>query len=313
MQDLRAMLEGWGISPDDWYVTGEASILLSEYPVDFRENVIDVILYRPKWPWSRPEDIGNFIPDEGTNAHDEFEAFVKRHGFTLDIHPMPHVGISADDRFEHSYWLPDESGVRVSKPGVQAIHRRAIIEFYENNEGLGLEVFDQKKFIRWKGFIETIRDHALLIGDVETARVCEETLPVCDRAIAFFDNEIFHGKEEGMVTGLSACDGVVEGEAQHWEEGADFKGKIAILAHSLPSQITALRHAAGIITDQGGTLSHAAIIARIQDPYAHRYEVCYKRFQNRQPHLSQCESWGGEDAIMVTIYVDLRGEACGAY
>ena len=37
---------------------------------------------------------------------------------------------------------------------------------------------------------------------------------------------------------------------------------MVVLPPMLPSQVTLLRHAAGIVTDQGGTLSHAAIIAR---------------------------------------------------
>lgn len=256
------MLEGWGISADDWYVTGEASILLGNYPVDYRENIIDIILDRPKWPWPRAEEIGNFIPDQGTKAHDEFEAFVAQHGFTPDIHPMPHVGIRSEDRFEHSYWLPDEEGVRVSYPWVQALHRKAIIEFYEASPNLDLDVFDQKKFLRWKGFLETIQQHAIKIGDARGVEACALALPAVERAIAYFNrvSNVDHGDD--IVKGRSAYDGVVEGEVQHWEAGADFVGKIAVLTHSTPAQVTALRHAVGIVTDQGGTLSHAAIIAR---------------------------------------------------
>jgi len=263
LQDLRAMLESWGIGPDDWYVTGEASVLLSGYPVDYRDTIIDVILCRDKWPWPRPEEIGNFIPDEGTDAHEAFEAYVTRHGFTPDIHPMPHVGISADDRFEHSYWFPNEQGVRVSSPWAQALHRKSIIEFYEQDTHHGLAVFDQKKFIRWKGFVMSIRDHAEQIGDRKTVQVVDEALPEVDRAIAFFDHRHVLTGEEGPLYGQGAFVGeIVLAPAQLCEDGADFRGKIAVLTHMLPSQVTLLRHAAGIVTDQGGTLSHAAIIAR---------------------------------------------------
>ena len=275
------MLEGWGISADDWYVTGEASILLGNYPVDYREQIIDIILDRPKWPWPRPEEIGNFIPDEGSKAHDEFEAFVALHGFTPDIHPMPHVGIRSEDRFEHSYWLPDENGVRVGYPWVQALHRKAIIEFYEQSPNLNLDVFDQKKFLRWKGFLETIQHHAREISDEKALEACALGLPAIERAIAYFDkaSDADHGDE--MVKGRSAYDGVVEGEVKHWEAGGDFKGKIAVLTHTLPSQVTTLRHASGIITDQGGTLSHAAIIAReYKIPTLIGTECATKIFQN---------------------------------
>ena len=66
LQDLRTMFEGWGISPDDWYVTGEASMVLGGYPVDYRDGIIDVLICRNAWPWPRPEEVGNLMPDEGT-------------------------------------------------------------------------------------------------------------------------------------------------------------------------------------------------------------------------------------------------------
>jgi len=256
------MFEGWGISPDDWYVTGEASMVLGGYPVDYRDGIIDVLICRNAWPWPRPEEVGNLMPDEGTKAHGEFEAFVKKHGKTPDLHPLPHVGLRAEDRFEHTYWLPDESGVRVAYPWVQALHRKTIIEFYEESSTLDLDVFDQKKFIRWKEFIETIQDYGRSIGDEKAIKACQLALPACHRAIAFFDDDTYYDHKDGVVTGRSAYDGVVEGEVRHWETGEDFTGKIAVLTHLTPAQVTTLRHAAGIITDQGGTLSHAAIIAR---------------------------------------------------
>jgi len=262
LADLRTMLEGWGIAADDWYVTGEASMRLSGYPVDYREGNMDILVSRDKWPWPRPEEIGNLMPDEGTEADDEFKAFIEKHKMMPDIHPLPHVGLKAEDRFEHSYWLPDETGVRVSTPWAQAMHRKIIIEFYESSPDHNLDVFDQAKFIRWKKFIQDIHDHAESTVDQKTVDVCKEVFPAVDRAIAYFDGDVVEDAGENALRGITAQPGCVFGAAAHWEDGKDFTGKIAILTHTLPAQVTALRNAAGIVTDQGGTLSHAAIIAR---------------------------------------------------
>jgi len=271
LADLRILLEGWGIKADDWYVTGEAAMVLSDYPVDYREGQMDVLVCRSSWPWFREEEQVSLFPDKGTVEDKQLQEFIAKHAVTPDFHPLPHVGIKAEDRFEQSCWLPDENGVRVLKPWAGVYHRKLIINFYLHEHPKGLEVFDQAKFIRWKKFIEQIREHAISIKDEKTITMCEEVIPIVQQAIDYFDNltvpfnkrGIFAASEEGESThGTIAFEGKVIGLVQHWQEGVDFKGKIAVLTHILPSQITLLKDAAGIITEQGGLLSHAATIAR---------------------------------------------------
>jgi phosphohistidine swiveling domain-containing protein len=260
-QDLRKMLEGWGIKADDWYLTGEAAMLVSGYPVDFREGQIDILTLRETWPWPREEEQVSLFPDKGTQAADELDAFVAKHGILPDFHPLPHVGINAEDRFEHASWHPDEQGVRVLKPWAGIYHRELIITFFENDPK-GLHVFDQAKFIRWKKFVEQTRGQAVSLSDQETVTMCDRVLPIVERAIAFFDTQTTDEVSENILKGSVAYEGHVTGPAQHWNEGADFSGKVAVLTHLLPSQVTLIRNAAAMVTDQGGLLSHAATVAR---------------------------------------------------
>jgi len=259
LADLRSVLEGWGISSDDWYVTGEAAMVLSGYPVDYREGQIDVLVCRNVWPWAREEEQVSLFPDKGTIEDQQLQEFIVKHNITPDFHPLPHVGIKAEDRFEQSYWLPDESGVRVLKPWAGVYHRKCIINFYMHEHPKGLDVFDQAKFIRWKKFIEQIREHAIEINDTQTIEVCDQVLPLVQKAIEHF-NQKTRSTEE--LRGDSVFQGNAIGPIQHWQEGVDFVGKIAVLSHMLPSQVTFIKDAEGIITDQGGLLSHAATVAR---------------------------------------------------
>jgi len=262
LKDLRKMLEGWGIDVEDWYVTGEAAMLLSDYPVDFREGQMDVLVCRSSWPWPRPEEHVSLFPNEGTKEDSELKAFIEKHDIMPDFHPLPHVGLEAEDRFEHAYWYPDEKGVRVLSPWAGILHRKIIIEFYEDSPTLNLEVFDQEKFIRWKGFVESVEYRAKELDDVQTVETCEFVLPAIERAIEYFESDSIEDTSSETLKGTSAYEGVVRGEVKLWEDGGDFSGKIAVLTHSLPKQVTLLREALGIVTDQGGTLSHAATIAR---------------------------------------------------
>ncbi len=264
LSDLRALLEGWHISPDDWYVTGEAAMVLSGYPVDYREGQIDILVCRNVWPWAREEEQVSLFPDKGTIEDQQLQNFISKHNVTPDFHPLPHVGIKAEDRFEQTYWLPDENGVRVLKPWAGVYHRKCIINFYIHEHPKGLDVFDQAKFVRWKKFVEQIREYAVSINDDQTFKMCDEVLPLVQQAIEHFDyaSNKFPLLGKGELKGESVFEGNAIGPVQHWQDGVDFVGKIVVLTHILPSQVTFIKDAAGIITDQGGLLSHAATIAR---------------------------------------------------
>ena len=259
--DLRALFKSWGIDPDDWYITGEAAMLLNNYPVEFRAGNMDILLFYEKWPWKRSEEQASLLPNRDTRAEQEFHAFIAKHSMTPDIHPLPHVGLRAEDRFAHTAWYPDESGVRALQPWAGIVHRQNIIEFYESDTKHGLAAFDEAKFIRWKRFVSEVVDHAAKIGDADVLKVAPQVFAAIDRAINFFNKDLKQDNGNSLQ-GKGVNTGVVQGPVQHWQDNTDFSGKIAVLTHSLPNQVTLLRFAKGIITDQGGTLSHAATIAR---------------------------------------------------
>ncbi|MFA6503838.1 MAG: PEP-utilizing enzyme [Patescibacteria group bacterium] len=263
LSDLRALLESWNIPPEDWYVTGEAAMLLSGYPVDYREGQMDVLVCRSSWPWNREEEQVSLFPDKGTIEDAQLNEFIAKHKMMPDFHPLPHVGLKAEDRFEHAYWHPDESGVRVLKPWAGIYHRKCIVNFYMHEHPKGLDVFDRSKFERWKKFIEQTKDNASGLGDAEAVAMCNEVLPIVQKAIDYFDaKQSAEQTSLSTVKGTSAFEGKATGIVQHWLEGADFSGKIVVLEHLLPSQVTFIKDAAAIITDQGGLLSHAATVAR---------------------------------------------------
>ena len=255
---LKDLLQSWNISPDDWYVTGEAAMVLSGYPVTFRDQQMDILVCRDVWPWARPEEQVSLFPDAGSLAEKQLLEFVEKTGMTPDFHPLPHVGIEATDRFEHTYVFSPTSGVRVLSPWAGILHRKLIIEFYEGAPGFSLDVFDKNKFLRWKKFIEETRAHAQSIGDEKAINTCDQVLPIVDRAIRYFETKDAHG----FLKGMTVCPGKVVGDVAFWHDGADLTDKIVVLKQALPYQFAQLSKARGIITEEGGLLSHASVIAR---------------------------------------------------
>jgi phosphohistidine swiveling domain-containing protein len=255
---LKNLLQSWNISPDDWYVTGEAAMVLSGYPVTFRDQQMDILVCRNVWPWPRSEEQVSLFPDSGSLAEKQLLEFVEKTGMTPDFHPLPHVGILDTDRFAHTNIFSPASGVRVLSPWAGILHRKLIIEFYEAAPGFSLDVFDKNKFLRWKKFIEETRAHAQTVGDEKAVSTCDEVLLVVERAIQYFENK----DTLGFLKGMTACPGKVVGDIAFWHDGADLSGKIVVLKLALPYQFTQLSKARGIITEEGGLLSHASVIAR---------------------------------------------------
>jgi pyruvate,water dikinase len=71
---------------------------------------------------------------------------------------------------------------------------------------------------------------------------------------------------EGRVSGLGASAGVVEGVARHVFDPQEFgkiqPGEIVVCRSTNPAWTPVFSKIAAIVTDQGGTLSHAAVVAR---------------------------------------------------
>lgn len=258
---LKKLLLGWGIEPDNWYVTGEAAMIISDYPIEFRDKQIDILVCRKNWPWEKPEEEVSLFPPINSKEDKELKDFIEKYQITPDFHPLPHVGLRVEDRFDHTYLYPNENGVRVLAPWAGIYHRKCIVEFYENDVDLSLAVFDQNKFIRWKKFVKEVREYAKEKNDSKTIEMCNMTLPVIDRAVNFFDFDNLKN-EPGILRGISVNPGRIIGEVMIWDENKDCRDKIVVLKHALPYQFSKLSNVKGIITDEGGTLSHAAIIAR---------------------------------------------------
>ncbi len=262
LTDLKKLLLTWNINPSDWYVTGEAAMVISSYPVTFRDKQMDILVCRTVWPWVKPEEEVSLFPPKDSEEEAALKEYIAKHDITPDFHPLPHVGILAEDRFTHTQPHPEDTDIRILSPWAGIYHRKLIIEFYEQGHHGGLAVFDKNKFIRWKKFVTETQQFAQELGDEKAVATCLEVLPIVDRAIAFFDKPDKESSNDIFLKGNVAYAGTVSGEVKLWDDQADFTDKIAVLKAALPYQFSKLSTAKGIITDEGGLLGHASIIAR---------------------------------------------------
>jgi pyruvate,water dikinase len=160
------------------------------------------------------------------------------------------------DRLRHFVWLREE--MRDLSSRVYYLIRRAVLRVAAVR-GWGDDVF----FMTWQEILEGNRD------GVEAARQTYEGY----RHFAA-PNEIGRGggveavggAEDGVLRGLAASGGVASAPAfvaRSIEEASAMPpGCILICPFTDPGWTTMLHRAAGVVTETGGLLSHAAVICR---------------------------------------------------
>ncbi|GAB7094374.1 pyruvate, water dikinase [Halolamina litorea] len=124
---------------------------------------------------------------------------------------------------------------------------------------------------------ERVEDHYGQPQDVEWAIVDGEVFMLQSRPITTIDDEDAELEEERetaengadgevLIRGLGASPGVVSGEVRVVTELDQLDkvgdGDILVTEMTMPDMVPAMKRAAGIVTDEGGMTSHAAIVSR---------------------------------------------------
>ena len=119
----------------------------------------------------------------------------------------------------------------------------------------------------------TFRDAPRFLGGTPAGPPPPDWFPAdaarAERAIAIVMGEMFAARDQGKtakVTGFAASPGEIAGVARLVLDPRDMgrvrKGDILITRATAPSYNALLPLLSGIVTDRGGTLSHAAVVAR---------------------------------------------------
>ncbi|MEE6211285.1 phosphoenolpyruvate synthase [Salarchaeum sp. III] len=119
---------------------------------------------------------------------------------------------------------------------------------------------------------ERVEDHYDSPQDVEWAMAEGETYMLQSRPITTIDEDAAEASEsepgdgESLVSGLGASPGIasgavrVVGKLDQLDKVGD--GDVIVTEMTTPDMVPAMKRAAGIVTDEGGMTSHAAIVSR---------------------------------------------------
>lgn len=260
LENLEELFTKWKIFTSDWVFTAQYAFGLQGYSVEVRKGHLNIQVNKTKIPWEVGEALETH-PPLNTKYSKQYFQFERKTDFEFDITPVPLKDFKRKAKHTISHSLPNGKKIRVQTPrgGLEELD---IIFSMCNDKGWGEEkgyrvmpaVEDQWRAILKKKEFKLAKAYEKLIKKYEHfTKPVKPKLPGKSKKVSEFK-------------GITASKGVVKGKVNvvlNPEATKKFeKGEILVTTMTSPKFIIFLKKAAAIVTDGGGTLCHAAIVAR---------------------------------------------------
>lgn len=258
LENLEELLRRWGISKKDWIFVAQYAYRLLGYDVKVRREHLNIIVNREKIPWEIGEGL-EIHPHRGTKFSKQYNHFIRKTDFDFDItHLSPKDFKGKEGKFI-LYSLPNGKQIRVQTP-IGAIEELERLLSMSIDEGWGVE-----KGARVLEFVEDQIQAFIKRGETKSAKLYKQLLEKYKhlKRARKIPKKISKVK---TIRGIVASKGIVKGRVNVVlgpEKTRKFKeGEILVTTMTSPKFTIFLKKTAGIVTDEGGMLSHAAIVAR---------------------------------------------------
>lgn len=281
LPDLIALFSSWNLDVSDWIIALHYAEILQGY--DIRESLrpghINIFVRASALPWETPKKllgVESIVPVNSVFER-KYASFHKKTGFEFDLIPYGNPTFNA---YVKSYALDFIKGDAVCR----ILNVRASVEIIKSTLALGQEKIGEKTK-RILLHLEEISDSAATLGDKDVRAVSNDLI---QRYARSFKEHPLLNRTKDTITGHPVYGNVVEGRvclvANPDTPIVNTTGLTnCILVCPRISKRLALYipQVAAIITDDGGILSHAAIVAReMKKPCIIGTRVATKMFKN---------------------------------
>lgn len=255
--ELEKLFEEWGLSTDDWVLTGPYAFRLQEYKVKPRKGHLNTLINKDKL-WWKSHGIDAFPPRDSKELK-QFKKWMKTTGFDTDLIPKTSkemVNIKRNYSLLHT--LPNGRTIRLATMEGELKEFEEFVLPQCTSEGLGIE--------KGKYMLDVVRRFkkaAQSKGDFAAVNLARRIL----KKYSFLEKKQEKPSYSGRaLKGKCAFKGKVQGKVRvilgARKAGRLRKGEILVTEMTSPKFTIVITRAAGIITDGGGQLCHAAILAR---------------------------------------------------
>lgn len=260
LENLEELFSHWGISSRDWVFTAQYAFRLLGYDVEVREGHLNIQVNKKKIPWEVGEALETH-PPINTKCSEDYLRFQERTGFEFDIAPVTLKDFKKKARHTVLHTLPNKKQIRVQTPegGLEELE---VILALCTDEGWGVEkgfrvmpsVEDQWKALLKKGETKLAGKYKKLVKKYGRFRKAKKS----NVSIDFTKTREF----SGIVASRGKARGIANIVLNPEMTKKFKKGEILVTTMTSPKFTIFYKKTSAIITDSGGMLCHAAIIAR---------------------------------------------------
>lgn len=255
--NLEKLLSKWGISNSNWIFAAQYAERLLGYDIKVREGHLNILVNRTRIPWEFGEDLETYPPAD-TKYYQQYKNFMNQTGFEFDIVPVSPREFQKKIKKTVSYPISSSEKILVQTPW-GGLDELDYILSKCNREGWG-----EEKGFRVYPHLGDIRKAALKKGEKELVDAYEKLATKYSKFSK--RKKIFTAVGKTKLKGTIALKGKVKGRVNvvlKPDATKRFKhDEILVTTMTSPKYTVFLGKAAAIVTDEGGVLSHAAIIAR---------------------------------------------------
>ena len=201
----------------------------------------------------------NYVYDREREAVDNVTVADKKVEMVKDEETGETVQLDVDEDRREARVLSDEEISELVVLGER------VEDHYGTPQDVEWAIYDGEIYMLQSRPITTIQEEAEA-DDGGTREETEAAAPPASAANGGAARGDANGEEDVLIDGLGASPGIVSGTVRivhkldHLDQVQD--GDIIVTEMTMPDMVPAMKRAAGIVTDEGGMTSHAAIISR---------------------------------------------------
>ena len=247
---VNALLKSWGLTINDWVVTGKHARRFLGYPITVRKNHINVVINNEKIPWEvKYLDFAETIPNKNSSFFKSLLKFSSETDYDLDITA---VNPKLFNIFSKNKLLVSKGNTNIYCISILDNIQLVTIKLdHCTQKELGVQ-----KGIRLVNAIKNLLEYA----EKKNEKTVIET---CSRIIKKYKFKEMNNTGD-TFKGMPIGNGKVSGKVAIIKENQKRKiyDPMILVTHEFtPKQLLYFNELLGIITETGGLTSHAAIVS----------------------------------------------------
>lgn len=263
LQASVRLFSRWGLSSRDYSFAGERALQYLGFPIrPVRKNHFDFFVVAKKLPWKSLPNTDATLPPKDSAALRDLQAFMRRTQCDPHFLPVPLINITPENITQKSlvHRLATGERIRIIKPFDM------VINYYRATRHWDLsEAFAEEKILRWLRGFARYRRAAARKSRFDIVRWCDRGIRFVEESRRLIRATAVSGDRQ-QLQGQTGHPGRVRGTVRVVASDHDLRrvkpGEIIVSMYAKPAFAQILNKMAGLVTDHGGTISHAAILAR---------------------------------------------------